>query len=137
MEGISQRATPEAANQNEGPAEHETFTAEEAAEKIIESIELAQELTAELMEYDRVDMYGQEAVDAINETRVLSAELKSALYYIPAGDCLEKGLPYHPTDEKYQYPATAFPDRPDYPLSYEPKPRPDGSGVGAEYPVAA
>jgi len=119
----------EAANKNESPEVAESMTPEQVAEKISESIEKAQEIQAELLPYDRVDMYGQEAADAMNETRVLSAQLHEALFYIPAGDCLKNGLPYHPTDEKYEYPRSPFPAAPDYPLDYDPQP---GDGVGVD-----
>ena len=119
----------EAANKNESPEVAESMTPEQVAEKIAESIEKAQGIQAELLPYDRVDMYGQEATDAMNETRVLSAQLKEALFYIPAGDCLKNGLPSHPTDEKYEYPRSSFPAAPDYPLGYDPKP---GDGVGVD-----
>jgi|GEM_PF-1399409 len=95
-------------------------------EDIGESIERAQELMAELMEYDRVDMYGAEATDAINETRLLAAELTAALDSIPDAERLQNGLPLRTPAENPEVIVTPFPTAPDYPLSYDPTP---GDGV--------
>jgi len=109
--------TLDAANENRAPR---------SPEALRESIEQAQELLAELMVYDRVDMYGGEAMDAINETRALSGQLTEILKGIPAKNCLENGLPYHPSHEKYDQPSTEFPDSADsgyaHVLGYEHKP---------------
>lgn len=100
----------------------------ESIESVEESIERAREVQAELKKFDGVEVFGGDAMEQHAEVEELAAELKALLEKIPAKDCLEKGLPYHPMDKKPEGVVTPFPKQPDYPLSYEPQPS------GDEYP---
>lgn len=136
MEGAPNIPTPEAADGNEAAGAERELT----PEVLTESIEQAIALTESLRALDDTDENG--IVIALDkeqwaEAGALSAKLKETLKYIPAKHCLEHGLPYHPTDEKYEYPRPDFPAQPDYPLDYDPQPSQDGARVDQEYPVAA
>lgn len=120
MEGAPKIPIPEAANSNEAPGVERELT----QELMDESIEKAGELIDALKQFDQIDEEGR--FIALNrqswqEAGVLSAELKETLKYVPAAECLQHGLPYHPTDEKYEYPQAVLPDQPEYPLPYDSK----------------
>lgn len=91
----------------------------ESVESLEESIERAREVQAELKKFDGVEVFGGDAMEQHAEAEALAAELKALLEKIPAKDCLEKGLPYHPMDKKPEGKVVPFPKEPDYPLPYK------------------
>lgn len=92
----------------------------ESVESLAESVERAQELLEELKAFDDVEMIGGEAMALNRKAEELASELTSVLERIPAKDCIENRLPYHPTDKKLAVPETPIPTQPDYPLDYVP-----------------
>jgi hypothetical protein len=101
----------------EKPQKEETG---ESTETLSESIERAGELVAELAKFNDVEVIGGEAMALNSRAEELARELKSVLENIPAKDCIENGLPYHPSDKKAEADVTPFPATPDYPLDYSP-----------------
>jgi hypothetical protein len=115
--------TPEAANTNETSAEREL-----TQEVLDESIERAQELYDSIRQFDRKNEAG--TVISLNQEEwkqagEASRELAEVLKFIPMKDCYESGLPYHPTDMKYEWPKTNMPAEPDYPVGYTHQPAND------------
>jgi len=109
------------------------MTPEVLEESIEKAISLTESLRA-LDQRDENDIVIDLTREEWEEAKALSAELKETLKYIPASLCVENGLPYHPTDEKYEYPRTPFPEKPDYPLGENnPEPSGDVPRVGHEY----
>lgn len=92
----------------------------ESLEPLTESIERAHELMAELKTFDDVEVIGGDAMALNRKAEELARELKAVLEQIPAKDCFENGLPYHPTDKKPDAPEAVIPAQPDYPLDYVP-----------------
>jgi hypothetical protein len=93
----------------------------ESVESLTESIEHATELLTELQTFSNVEVIGGDAMALNDRAEELAAELKLILQQIPAKDCIENGLPYHPLDKKeVQSVETPFPAQPDYPLPYAP-----------------
>ncbi len=97
---------------------YEAMTEEEAAEKIIESVERAQDLIAELKEYDKTDkdnnvIHIHDRAEW-NEAKKLSRELKENLVFIPFHICAKNDLPFHPSEqsEKIQYKHNRMPEDP-------------------------
>jgi len=104
----------------------------ESVESLAESIERAHELLAELKELNDTEVIGGEAVALNSRAEELARELKATLEQIPAKDCIENNLPYHPSDKKPAVPATPLPESPGYPLDYEPVASGDHAPVDAE-----
>jgi len=94
----------------------------ESAETIAESIERALETHTELMAFNNIEVKGEDAMVLNAQAEALATELKAVLRRIPAKQCMENGLPYHPTDEKVEVEHTPFPAQPDYPLDYTHQP---------------
>jgi hypothetical protein len=92
---------------------------EESIESLTESIERAQELVVELKEFNDVEVIGDEAMALNSRAEELARELTRVLKNIPAKDCIENELPYHPTDKKPGVNKTPLPDKPDYPHNYD------------------
>jgi hypothetical protein len=84
-------------------------------ESIAESTERAKDIYAELQAFSNVEMIGGEAMVLNEQAEKLSAALTETLKGIPPKECMENGLPYHPTDIKRQRAVTPFPEFPDYP----------------------
>jgi hypothetical protein len=152
MEGAPKPQASEALEVEQISEKYESMTREEAMEKIEESIEHALDLQSqiqELLEGQKGEVNQIEADSNVveihdkavwNEYKDLLDQRRGHLLFIPDDLCLKNNLPYHPSDnnEKISYATTPFPDTPDYPTAgNNPQPGPDGSGVGAEYPVAA
>jgi hypothetical protein len=104
----------------------------ESVESLAESVDQAHELMAELKTFDGVEVNGGDAMELNRRAEELAAELTTVLEQIPAKDCIENGLPYHPTDTKREVPATPFPTQPEYPLDYEPVASGDRPATDAE-----
>jgi hypothetical protein len=90
----------------------------ESVESLNESIERATELLAELQTFSDVEVIGGDAMALNARAEDLAVELTEVLSHIPAKDCIENGLPYHPSDKKPEVVLTSFPTKPDYPLGY-------------------
>jgi len=91
----------------------------ETTETLEESIERAVEIHTELKALDGYEVVGGDAMALNAQAEALATELKDVLKCIPSKECVENGLPYHPTDEKFERERTPFPELPDYPLPYE------------------
>lgn len=65
--------------------------------ELIESIEKARELRAQLEEFNDTDVVGSEDLGRVEE---IASTLSRVLRDISAEVCLREGLPYHPMDTK-------------------------------------
>ena len=89
----------------------------ESIENLNESIEQAKELYGELLKYNGMDVTSAEAMKLNTEAEAIAAELHEVLKTIPAKECIENALPWHPLDEKPLEKVVPMPAEPDYPTA--------------------